>query len=223
MTYQFTPQFMMYANHSESFDEGTVVGSGYANMGETIPPAKTKQNEVGVKYQSKGLLQTLSYYNMRKQGTNAVMRGGLQYLELDKEQKYSGVEYSAVGKIAPQLDMVLALNWLQAKQTNGSAVLGLPTWSGTAALVYKPTDVLSVVGRLNYSGEARIRHNSPLDVPAFTTFDLGLNYKMQVSGEDVTLSLMCSNLFNKRYWYASGSSIALGMPRTISLSASCSF
>ena len=160
---------------------------------------------------------------MRKQGTNAVMRGGLQYLELDKEQKYSGVEYSAVGKIATQLDMVLALNWLQAKQTNGSAVLGLPTWSGTAALVYKPTDVLSVVGRLNYSGEARIRHNSPLDVPAFTTVDLRLNYKMQVSGEDVTLSLMCSNLFNKRYWYASGSSIALGMPRTISLSASCSF
>ena len=225
VTYQFTPQFMMYANHSESFDEGTVVGSGYANRGETIPPAKTKQNEIGVKYQSKGFLQTLSYYKMRKQGTNDVYRGTLRYLELDKEQKYSGVEYSAVGKIAPQLDMVLALNWLQAKQTNGSAVLGLPTWSGTAALVYKPTDVLSVVGRLNYSGEARIRHTDPLDVPSFATFDLGVNYKTRVSGEDVTISLMCNNLFNKSYWYSSGGSgsIYLGMPRTISLSASCSF
>ena len=223
VTYQFTPQFMMYANHSESFDEGTVVGSGYANMGETIPPAKTKQNEVGVKYQSKGLLQTLSYYNMRKQGTNDVLRGGLKYLEIDKEQKYSGVEYSAVGKISPQLDMILALNWLQAEQTDGNSVLGLPKWAGTAALVYKPTEDFSVIGRLNYSAKARIRHSDPLDVPAYTTFDLGLNYKTKISSKDVTFSLMCSNLFDKRYWYASGSSIAPGMPRTISLSASCSF
>ena len=223
VTYQFTPQFMMYANHSESFDEGTVVGSGYANMGETIPPAKTKQNEVGVKYQSKGLLQTLSYYNMRKQGTNDVLRGGLKYLEIDKEQKYSGVEYSAVGKISPQLDMILALNWLQAEQTDGNSVLGLPKWAGTAALVYKPTEDFSVIGRLNYSAKARIRHSDPLDVPAYTTFDLGLNYKTKISSKDVTFSLMCSNLFDKRYWYASGSSIAPGMPRTISLAASCNF
>ena len=223
VTYQFTPQFMMYANHSESFDEGTVVGSSYANRGETIPPAKTKQNEVGVKYQSKGLLQTLSYYNMRKQGTNDVLRGGLKYLEIDKEQKYSGVEYSAVGKVSPQLDMILALNWLQAEQTDGNSVLGLPKWAGTAALVYKPTEDLSVIGRLNYSAKARIRHSDPLDVPAYTTFDLGLNYKTKISSKDVTFSLMCSNLFDKRYWYASGSSIALGMPRTVSLSASCDF
>ena len=223
VTYRFTPQFMMYANHSESFDEGTVVDSRYANMGETIPPAKTKQNEVGIKYQSKGLLQTLSYYKMRKQGTNDVLRGGLKYLEIDKEQKYSGVEYSAVGKISPQFDMIFALNWLQAEQTDGNSVLGLPKWAGTAALVYKPTEDLSVIGRLNYSAKARIRHSDPLDVPAYTIFDLGLNYKTKISGEDVTFSLMCTNLFNKRYWYASGSSIALGMPRTISLSASCSF
>ena len=119
--------------------------------------------------------------------------------------------------------MILALNWLQAEQTDGNSVLGLPKWAGTAALVYKPTDALSVVGRLNYSHKARIRHNTPLDVPAFTTFDLGLNYKTKISGEDVTFSLMCTNLLNKRYWYASGSSIAPGMPRAISLSASCSF
>ena len=223
VTYQFTPHFMMYANHSESFDEGTVVDSSYANAGETIPPAKTKQNEVGVKYQSKGLLQTLSYYKMRKQGTNDVLRGGLKYLEIDKEQKYSGVEYSAAGKISPQLDMILALNWLQAEQTDGNSVLGLPKWAGTAALVYKPTEDFSVIGRLNYNAKARIRHSDPLDVPAYTTFDLGLNYKTKISGEDVTFSLMCNNLFNKRYWYASGSSLALGMPRAISLSASCSF
>lgn len=230
VTYRFTPQFMMYANHSESFDEGTVVGSSYANAGETIPPAKTKQNEVGVKYQSKGLLQTLSYYNMRKQGTNGVFRNGLTYLEIDKEQKYSGVEYSAVGKISPQMDMILALNWLQGTQTDGKPVLSIPKWAGTAALVYKPTDAFSVVGRVNYSSSARIRHAAPLDVSAYTTFDFGLNYKAKISNNDVMFSLMCNNIFNKKYWnsvggtgFSAGGSIYPGMPRTISLSASCSF
>ena len=144
-------------------------------------------------------------------------------MENDKEQKYSSVEYSVVGKVSPQLDMILALNWLQAEQTDGNSVLGLPKWAGTAALVYKPTADFSVIGRLNYSAKARIRHSDPLDVPAYTTFDLGLNYKTKISGEDVTLSLMCNNLFDKRYWYVSRSSIALDMPRTISLSASCDF
>ncbi|MBQ5345254.1 MAG: TonB-dependent receptor, partial [Acidaminococcaceae bacterium] len=60
VTYRFTPKFMVYGNHSESFAEGSVVGSGYANMGETIPPAKTKQNEIGFKYQNAGMVQTRS-------------------------------------------------------------------------------------------------------------------------------------------------------------------
>ncbi len=224
ITYQFTPQCMAYANHSESFDEGSVVGSSYANAGETIPPAKTKQNEIGLKYQNKGFLQTLSFYSMRKQGTNGVLESdGRTYLRIDKEQKYKGVEYAAVGKLSSCIDMILALNWIQATQTDGDPVLGLSKWAGTAAVIYKPTDRFSVVGRLNYSQKVRIRHNTPLSVPSFTTCDLGLNYKTKIAGEAVTFSLMCNNLLNKRYWYASGSSIGLGMPRTISLSANCSF
>lgn len=223
VTYQFTPQFMAYANHSESFDEGSVVGSSYANAGETIPPAKTRQNEIGVKYQNGGFLQTMSLYQMRKQGTNAVLGSdGRNYLRIDKEQKYQGFEYSAVGSLSPQLDIIFALNCINATQTSGASVLGLPKWAGTLAMVYKPTEQFSVVGRLNYRQSARIRHGAdPLDVPSVTTFDLGVNYKTKIDRRDVTFSLMCHNLFDQKYWYSSvgSSSIYLGMPRTISLSA----
>ena len=225
VTYRFTPKFMMYGNHSESFAEGSVVGAGNANMGETIPPAKTKQNEIGFKYQNAGMVQTLSLYSMKKLGTNAVLGDdGLRYLAIDKAQRYKGIEYSAIGKIAPKWDMIFGLNCINARQTSGASVIGLPKWSSTLATVYKPNDKLSFVGRFNYRRHADLRVGAnPLDVGSIGTFDLGANYTTKVAGHEMRFSLMCTNLFNRDYWYASGSSLGHGMPRAISLSASMKF
>lgn len=221
LTYQITPQLMLYGNHSESFSEGSVVGSGYANYGETIPPAKTKQNEFGLKYSNADFIQTMSIYSIRKQGTNAVFENNLKYLKIDKEEKYKGIEYSAIGKLAPKLDMMLALDCIDARKTDGSNVLGLPKWRSTLAMIYKPTDRTSLVGRLDYRRHADIRTGiNPLDVGSITTFDLGGNFITNIGGTDIKFSLMCNNVFNRHYWYSSGSSICLGMPRTISLTAS---
>ena len=235
LTYQFTPAFMAYANHSESFSEGSVVAAGYANAGDVIPPAKTKQNEIGFKYQQKGFLHTLSFFEIKQQNGFAAVEGTKKYYRLDGEQRNRGIEYSAVGRLAPKWDMIFAASYLDAKQTktkngtnDGLRVNGVPEWSSTLALVYKPTERFSVIGRLNYTGNTTIRQDNTagaansIGIPAITTFDLGFNYKTRISGNDVTFGLMCKNVFDHNYWYASGNSIYLGMPRTFMLSASCS-
>ena len=225
LVYKFTPQFTMYAQHSESFSEGSVVGAGYANMGDTIPPAKTRQNEIGVKYSNGGLVQTLSLYRMKKQGTNDVLIGGNKYLLIDKEQTYSGMEYAATGSLAPKWDVIFGLNCINATQTNGQSVLGVPKWGAVLAMVYKPEKQWSIVGRFDYLQAARIRHgNQPLNVPAIAMFDLGVNYETKIDGKDVVFSLMCNNVFDKKFWYSSTGSgaIYLGRPRTFSLSATLS-
>ena len=226
VAYRFTPQLTAYAHHSESFSEGSVVGAGYANQGETIPPTKTRQNEIGMKYMNGGLLQTISLYRLKQQGTNDVYENSKKYLRIDKEQRYQGLEYSALGSLSPKLDMIFSLNCIDARQTNGQSVLGLPKWSGALAMVYKPTDRLYVIGRLDYQRSAHIRYGAnSLQVPAITTFDFGLNYKTKFGREDILLSLMCNNVFDLKYWYSTpgSSSIYLGRPRTISLSASMAF
>ncbi len=223
VAYRFTPQLTAYAHHSESFSEGAVVGAGYANQGETIPPAKTRQNEIGVKYMNGGVLQTLSLYRIKQQGTNDVYENSKKYLRIDKEQRYQGLEYSAAGSLSSKWDMIFSLNCIDARQTSGRSVLGLPKWSSAMVMVYKPTDRLSVIGRLDYQQAAHIRYGAnPLQVPAIATFDLGLNYKTKLGSEDLLLSLMCSNVFDRKYWYSTpgSGSIYLGRPRTISLSAS---
>ena len=39
-----------------TFDKGTIVGDKYENRGTILDPAKTKQDEFGVKYQNAGFL-----------------------------------------------------------------------------------------------------------------------------------------------------------------------
>ena len=120
--------------------------------------------------------------------------------------------------------MIFGLNCINARQTSGASVIGLPKWSSTLATVYKPNDKLSFVGRFNYRRHADLRVGAnPLDVGSIGTFDLGANYTTKVAGHEMKFSLMCTNLFNRDYWYASGSSLGHGMPRAISLSASMKF
>ena len=135
------------------------------------------------------------------------------------------MEYAATGSLSPKWDVIFGLNYINATQTNGQSVLGLPKWGAALAMVYKPEKQWSIVGRFDYLQAARIRHgNQPLDVPAIAMFDLGVNYETKIDGKDVLFSLMCNNVFDKKFWYSSTGSgaIYLGRPRTFSLSATLS-
>ncbi len=64
LSYSPDDKVMFYGNHAENFDIGAAAGSSYQDDGEVLPPSKTKQNEIGVKYQNKDVLYTLAYYDI---------------------------------------------------------------------------------------------------------------------------------------------------------------
>ena len=61
-------------------------------------------------------------------------------------------------------------------------------------------------------------HNLP-DAPDYMTFDLGYKHKTKINSTPVTLTAMCYNVLGKDYWISRGTSVALGAPRTMMLSA----
>ena len=65
-TYKPVENLAFYAGHTESFSRGAVVANNpqYTNRNATLDPVKSKQNEVGLKYQNKGILTTLSYFDI---------------------------------------------------------------------------------------------------------------------------------------------------------------
>lgn len=96
----------------------------------------------------------------------------------------------------------------------------MPKWSGTAALIYKPTERLNILGRATYQGSYWII-NEKYKVPSHVLFDLGATYEADVRNTPITFKVMLYNVFGKDYWSAraGNSTVVLGTPRTFMLSA----
>lgn len=228
LSYKFTPDVMGYVSHSESFNAGTLVsGAAYKNKGDVLPPAKTKQDEIGVKIKKGDFVNTLSFFQIRKANNIDVMRADGKYRTNDGQQKNTGFEWAFTGKLNDRLDLVGGLMYLNAKQSktqgganDGKSVSGTSKLSGTVGAVYHIDPAWSLIARVSYLGSAKIK-NETLTVPSSWKFDLGASYETKMGTTPVTLSLMCYNVAGRDYWVpvAGSDGLQLSAPRTITFSA----
>jgi iron complex outermembrane receptor protein len=229
ITYKPADNLSLYASHSESFNKGTVVSSAYNNAGDILDPAKTKQNEIGMKYENAGVLTTLSFFDITQANNIDVLAAGstTQYDQIqDGRDRHKGVEVSANGRLADKWNVMGGLMYLDATrektkggQYDGYDVSARAKWNGVIGLEYQSNEKFSVVGRARYTGSSMIS-NEKFNIPGYTTFDLGMKYKTKINNTPATFNLMCYNLTNKDYWMpARGDQLYVSMPRTIMLSA----
>ena len=240
LSYKPNDNWLIYGNHSENFDVGAEAGSSYANAGEIMPPAKTKQNEIGVKYGTKNGVFTLAYFDIDQASNISVSRDGKNYLVQDGKINHRGVELSYNGKLAKKWYGMIGLAYMDAKYKNmgasaayknGQRESGQGKWSASAAIEYRADENFSVIGRATYTGSTpfyTVNYNSStvtansthLNAPSYTVVDLGVSYNTKINNVPVKLSAMCYNLFDKDYWVvARGDQVYLSTPRTFFLSA----
>lgn len=221
----------IYGSHSEYFDAGVTVGSKYENHDEVVPPLKTKQNEIGVKYQRNNLLWTLAYYDIKKDSNQDLALGNDKYLYVtDGEERHKGLELSVNGKISDKWSMFAAVSRAKATQEymnnmklNGKRVNGTSDWTAAVGLQYEPNEYWSILGRAVYTGESPV-FDETFYVPGYVVYDLGVSHKTKIGNVPTTLSLMCYNLFDKDYWMVSrGNQVYLSLPRTFTFTAQFSF
>ena len=235
IVYSPTDQLSFYASHSESFNMETVVSNKYKNVGEILPAAKTKQNEIGVKYLNRDLLTSLSLFDIKKAGNIDVTEGGNLYQRQAGEDEYKGIEVAFNGKLAPKWNLMGGLMYLDAKHhktTNtileNQRISGASRWNGVLALEYEADVHYSFFGRVLYNGSAIIWNSettNQLDVPPYTTLDLGVKYKTTWNKIPVQFNLTCYNVLGKDYWIPKSGvdTVILGNPRTLALSAQFTF
>lgn len=226
INYTFNPRVAVYANHTEEFVEGGIVGSKYQNQGTTLDPYKTKQNEIGVKFKTGDFFHKISYFDIKKANSVDVTKPGFSkpFLLADGEARHKGFEYTATGTLAEKWNLIGGFMHLNAKQkttsaaTNGKRPNGVPEWSANLGVEYKANDDFSVLMRGNYVGSSYVR-DEKYSVPSYFTLDAGVNYKTSLNSTPVTLRAMCYNVTNKKYWAPSGNMLHSGGPRTFMLSA----
>lgn len=222
VSYKINSDVVVFADHTESFGMGTLVSTtnGYANAGQMLDPAKTKQNEIGVKFKAGNLMNTVSAFQIKQANNVDKYIGGDKYLVQDGEMETKGLEWAVSGQIGQKWDIIGGFMYLNAEQNDGSDANGTPDWSVNFGAIYHPDEAWALKGRINYLSDCTI-NNGELEVPSHTVFDLGASYRTKIHNTPVTIDAMCYNVAGKDYWNAraNASSLILGAPRTFVVSA----
>jgi iron complex outermembrane receptor protein len=221
-------QISIYANYIEGLSPGSVAPTTAANAGEVFPPTKTKQHEVGVKFDFGRLATTLSAFQIAQ--PNAFLDPTSNLFGVDGEQRNRGVELSVFGEVTSDVRVLGGVTYLDAELTktqggvnNGNEPAGVPKVRVTAGLEWDTPFApgLTLSARGIYNGSSYLDQANTLKISAWSRFDLGARYSLEVYGTPVVVRANVLNIFDNDYWDAGG--LSLSEPRTFLLSATVDF
>lgn len=230
--YKISPRTAIYANYAESLGTVSSPPNTVVNKDDVMPPVKTKQYEIGAKWDMGSWASTLSLFRINQ--PTAIVNASNYYV-LDGMTRSQGLEWNVFGRVAPRLNLMGGFMILNAEyeRTQGGAldgkrVFGTPQFNATVALDWE-TKVkgLNVYGRMHHFGSSYADSKNRINVPAWTRFDLGAQYRTEAFGYPMTLNFMVYNVFNKMYWSTtdvkwSDGGLMLNPGRTYMLSATVS-
>jgi iron complex outermembrane receptor protein len=108
----------------------------------------------------------------------------------------------------------------------GKQATGLPKWQAKLGAQWDVPEWQGLTLSANATTASRqyLNADNSLSVPGRTVFDVGARHATKVSGRPLTLRAAITNLTNKAYWAKPHyTSLALGAPRTLSVSATMDF
>lgn len=227
----------LYANYIEGLSAGETVGTGVnvLNAGEILAPYKSKQQEVGVKWDSGDFANTLSFYQIKKPSKINVYPDPINTpakynVTSDGEQRNRGIEWSTFGKVADNVRLLGGITYMQSELTRtskgvnqGNTPYGIPKWQMNLGVEWdtpwNPDLALSL--QAVYTDSQYINNTNTLKISDWIRYDLGASYKTTIDKTPVTFRASVENVFNKKYWAGSFGDgyVTLGDPRTFKLSA----
>jgi iron complex outermembrane receptor protein len=226
----------LYANYMEALSAGDTVATGalIVNSGEVLPPYKSKQQEVGLKWDRGNFANTLSLYQITKPNKINVYlpppNAAKYSVTYDGEQENRGIEWSTFGKVAENVRILGGITYMngelvrtQKGETDGNTPYGIPKWLMNVGVEWDtPWDRnLTLSLRAIYTGSQYLDSKNTSKIPDWIRYDLGASYKATINKTPVVFRASVENVFDKNYWAGSfGDGYAtLGSPRTYKLSA----
>ncbi len=224
--YKLIPEVSFYASYATSYEPN----SAKAVVGE-VKPSEGKQWELGVKgiAFSDSLQYSLVYYDIVKTNIPNSLEdiNGNDIVKLIGEQTSKGIELDTNWQVTDELTVLLNYAYTDAeisKNTEdpeyvGNTPEGIPEHSGALFVTYDLNPVipnLSLSAGANYVDDVPNKNNNDFFVPSYARFDLGLKYRLPVSGGDsVIFQAGVKNLTDEAIFVNTGkSSLAVGQART---------
>ncbi len=234
IVFKMQPQVSLYANYIEGLTAGDAAPWNATNVGKSLAPHVTKQQEVGVKYDGGRIGAGVAVFSSTKpfgmlNANSLFVDGG--------EQRNQGVEFSVFGEAARGVRLlggVTLLNGEIIRDVDGSLVgkrpIGVPTNQATLGA---DIDVPGIAGmavspRVIYTSSQYADANNTMSLPSWTRVDLSARYVTEINKQVVTFRARVDNLLDHNYWASTGGYpgygyMVLGAPRTVTVSATIDF
>lgn len=222
----------VYGTYLEGLEEGGTAPANAANANEVLPPARSRQYEVGAKAQLGGLLLQGAWFQVTRANpfTDPVDR----VFKLAGRARYRGFEASATGELTPQLSLYGSMQLLDAEFTSALNPLQLgrrpentPKFTGSLYAEWRPPFVpgLALGGGVFAIGNRAVNALNQAFVEGYSLYSASVRYTVAgVGAEGLTVQVTGDNLGNARVWTAAGNGLlGASTPRQVKLSASIGF
>jgi iron complex outermembrane receptor protein len=226
-----TNNVALFANRSESLSAGQTAPFGAANVGQTLSPNRTKQYEVGAKYDSNQFGATLSAFQIEQ--PTAFTDSTTNVFGTNGTQRNRGIEFSVYGEPVHGVRVLAGATLLNAKQldtnqgaTDGLRPVGVPSYLFNIGAEYDLPMLpgVTVNAAWIHTSNQYLDAQNKLPIPAWDRFDLGARYTTSVLKHVTTFRATVENVTNKGYWASTtGGYLTQGKPRTLLLSLTTDF
>ena len=229
--YKVTPNTSLYASYVEGLESAGTAPTTASNAGQSLPAAVSRQKEVGVRSRiTDGLMASTALFEIAQPSAST---DSSNVYAINGKQRIRGVEMSLQGDLTRNLSLTASLMLLDARiaSSTTTALIGktpenTPQRTGNLFATYRITALpgLSVSAGALSMGSRPVNDQNQAFIGGYTTYTAGLRYQTRMFGKKTTFQANVDNLTDKRYWSAAGSGqLAVGMPRTITLSSNVEF
>lgn len=216
----------IYGNSMEGLNQGAIAPLSTENAGQVFAPYKTKQKEVGIKFDLGEFAHTLSLYQIKRPSSNIDINTNV--FSFGGEQRNRGVEWGFFGTPVHSLRLMGGLAYSEPKlvQTagglnQGKMATGVPKWQGKLGTEWDLPMLpnLTLTSNISAASKQYLNADNSMAASGRAVYDMGARYATHFSNRPLSLRFSVANLRNKAYWArANHGGSGLGAPRTFHLS-----
>lgn len=230
-----TKNLSLYANYIEALTKGPTADLTADNRGEVFAPYRSKQKEIGAKYDADGFGISMALFTTSQ--PMGFLNTSTNLFGIDGEQRNRGVELSIYGTPMRGVRVLGGATLLDAKQlrtadgkNDGKDAIGVPDVQVNLGAEWDVPNIkgLALSGRALYTSSQYADAANTQTLPSWTRYDVGVRYITSIGNKMITIRGQIENLANRNYWASAGGYpgagyLVLGAPRTFMLSASLDF
>ncbi|MGH8780082.1 TonB-dependent receptor [Paraburkholderia sp.] len=221
----------LFANRTEALAKGEQAPTTAINVGQTLAPYRSKQYEVGVKYDTARLGASFAAYQIEQ--PSAYTDSTTHIFTTNGTQRHRGLEAEVHGEPYKGVRLLAGASLINAEllDTNGGATdgnrpIGVPSFQFNLGAEYDVPLLtgLTLSARWIHTGSQYLNATNTASIPAWDRFDLGARYGTALFGRPTTFRASVRNVANKGYWASTvGGYLTQGAPRTFLLSMTTDF